>query len=237
MKISALAKISLALAATTILTGCHTDMWVQPKVKSQEKSKFFADGKNTRMPVEGTVPVGGAKLDDAYYTGYVDGKLVKEFPVPVTKELIRRGQERYRIFCTHCHGEIGDGKGMIAQRGFTLAQPVGNYHTDRLREMPIGHFYDVINRGYGTMYPFGARIKPEDRWAIAAYIRVLQFSQHAPLEDLDQPVRQKLGVTTAQATKQGPLFTEVAGFGAATQPAPAPQDTTMTMNEAEGGRL
>jgi mono/diheme cytochrome c family protein len=95
---------------------------------------------------------------------------------PVTRALLERGQERFRIYCTPCHSELGDGQGMIVQRGFP---PPPSYHTDRLREVPVQHFYDVITQGYGAMYPFADRISPEDRWAIAAYIRALQRSQHA----------------------------------------------------------
>lgn len=175
----------LALAGGFVLTGCHLDMWVQPKVKAQSENKFFADGKGTRAPVAGTIEFGKARTDDAFYTGFENGKLVKEFPVKVDKEFILRGKERFEIFCSHCHGAIGDGEGMIAQRGFAMAQPVGNYHTDRLREMPVGHLYDVITNGYGVMYPQGAKIRPLDRWAIVAYIRALQLSQHAKPSDLD----------------------------------------------------
>lgn len=171
------------MAATCVLlaaAGCHTDMWIQPKVKPQGKSDFFSDKMGSRMPVPGTVPFKSHGTNTAFMTGYENGKLVAEFPIPVTEELIRRGQERFGVFCSHCHGAAGDGQGMIAQRGFTLQRPVGNYHTDRLREMPVGHFFDVITNGYGTMFPFKARIEPQDRWAIASYIRALQLSQHAP---------------------------------------------------------
>lgn len=188
----------LALASGFVLTGCHLDMWVQPKVKAQSENNFFADGKGTREPVVGTVEFGKAKSDDAFYTGFENGQLVSEFPVKVDKEFILRGKERFEIFCSHCHGAIGDGEGMIAQRGFAMAQPVGNYHTDRLREMPIGHFYDVISNGYGVMYPQGARIRPLDRWAIAAYIRTLQFSQNAKASELDSETLSKIGAANKE---------------------------------------
>lgn len=175
------------------LTGCHTDMWIQPKVKHQSKSDFFNDGMGARPTVAGTVEFGEDRTDVAFYTGFENGKLVEQFPVPVTEELLRRGRERFEIFCLHCHGAAGDGKGMIAQRGFTLARPVANYNTDRLRDMPVGHFFDVITNGYGAMFPFGARIEPEDRWAIASYIRALQLSQHVPVDDLSSEQRAKIG--------------------------------------------
>jgi len=195
----------LVVASGLLLGGCHIDMWQQPKAKSQELSDFFSDGQNSRKPVAGTVPFQGAKADAAFFTGYENGQLVKEFPVPVTEELIRRGQDRFMAFCSHCHGAIGDGKGMIAQRGYNIARPVATYHTDRLRAMPVGHFFDVMTNGYGTMYPMAARIKPADRWAIASYIRTLQFSQFAKAGDLDDTLKRKLGAENAPSNS-GPLF-------------------------------
>lgn len=166
------------------LIGCNTDMWKQPKVhEPYQESGFYADGSTARPLVEGTVARGHLRLDDAFFTGFKDGKLVTEFPLPVNEELIRRGKERYEIFCTPCHGQLGDGKGMIAQRGFTLRRPVGNYHTPRLQKMPVGHFYDVITKGYGAMYSYASRIEPRDRWAVVAYVRTLQLSQAATSAD------------------------------------------------------
>ena len=212
----------VALLATVtgfFMVGCHMDMWAQPKVKSQSENKFFADGKGTRDPIVGAVEFGKPKSDDAFYTGFENGKLVTEFPVEVDKEFILRGKERFEIFCSHCHGQLGDGKGMIAQRGFEMRRPVGDYHTDRLREMPIGHFYDVMTNGYGTMYPQGSKIEPEDRWAIAAYIRVLQLSQNASPADLDAATAAKLGASAGQGS--GPLFKAKAG-AVTTVPDPGP---------------
>lgn len=177
-------KVLMALAAGLVVVGCHTDMWSQPKIhEPYQESKFYADGSTARPLVEGTVARGHLRLDDAFFTGFKDGKLVKEFPLPVDEELIRRGQERYTIYCTPCHGQLGDGQGMIAKRGFTLRRPVGNYHTERLQEMPVGHFYDVITNGYGSMYSYASRVEPRDRWAIVAYIRTLQLSQGATAAD------------------------------------------------------
>lgn len=186
-------KVALVASTGFLLAGCHTDMWQQPKVKAQSKNDFFADGLGSRQPVRGTVPFGEVRADKAFYTGYENGKLVETFPVPVTKELILRGKERFEVFCSHCHGAIGDGKGMIAQRGFTLARPVATYHTDRLREMPVGHFFDVMTTGYGAMFPFSARVRPLDRWAIAAYIRTLQYSQNRNVSELTSEEVGKIG--------------------------------------------
>ncbi|MBC7528267.1 MAG: cytochrome c [Chthonomonadaceae bacterium] len=126
-------------------------------------------------------------------------------PIAVNKEVIKRGQERFNIFCTPCHGKVGDGNGMIALRGLALRRPPGNYHTDRLRKMPVGHFYDVITNGYGSMYSYASRIQdPKDRWAIVAYIRVLQYSRNAPVTDLTPEERTKLeqGATTTGEQKE-----------------------------------
>lgn len=177
------------VAAATLMAGCHRDMWIQPKAKAQSESQFFTDGKNSRPNVEGAVPFGDADKGSAFMTGYQNGRLVAEMPVKVTKEMVKRGQERYQIFCTHCHGAVGDGQGMIAQRGLTMAQPVASYHTDRLRSLPDGHIFDVITNGYGTMYPFSDRIPVEDRWAIVAYVRTLQLSQYMPASQLSSEQR------------------------------------------------
>jgi mono/diheme cytochrome c family protein len=177
-------KLLVVASCSLVAAGCHTDMWVQPKIHEPfQESKFYADGMASRPLVKGTVARGHLRLDDAFFTGFKDGKLMKDFPLPVDEELIRRGKERYTIFCTPCHGQLGDGQGMIAKRGFTLRRPVGNYHTDRLRKMPVGHFYDVITNGYGAMYSYASRIEPRDRWAVVAYVRTLQLSQNASTAD------------------------------------------------------
>lgn len=193
----------IVVFAALVLTGCHQDMWVQPKAKSQSKSDvLFTDGSNTRGVVAGTVAFKQAKTDREFHTGFDrSGNLVKVFPMAVTEEAMKRGQDRFRVFCVPCHGELGNGQGMIAKRGYTLARPVGNYHTQRLRDMPVGHFFDVITNGYGTMFPFRARIKPEDRWAIVAYVRALQESQYTPISSIPAEERAKLE-SMAQADDQ-----------------------------------
>lgn len=191
----------LAFAALGLtLAGCHTDMWRQPKQAPLDESKFFADGMASRPLVPGTVARGKLREDVAYYTGAVNGRWVDQIPVPVTKQLLLRGQERFNVFCSPCHGKTGDGKGMIAARGLNLRRPIGNYHTDRLRNMPVGHFYDVITNGYGAMYSYASRVEPADRWAIIAYIRALQLSQHASESDANPEEMQKL---RAQAPGDG----------------------------------
>ena len=222
----------LALAMSFVLVGCHLDMWVQPRVNAQSENEFYSGGQGTRPPVKDTVEFGKPLADDAFYTGFEDGKLVAEFPVEVDKEFIVKGKEQYEIFCTHCHGAIGDGKGMIAQRGFELRRPVGNYHTDRLRDMPVGHFYDVITNGYGTMYPQGGRIRPLDRWAIVAYIRALQLSQFVSREDLDAETAEML--ETSAGMGFGELFVTPRDFGPPVDPVPTEEPTGMGSNEDSG---
>jgi mono/diheme cytochrome c family protein len=202
-----LAGITLALVGAA---GCHTDMWVQPKPKPQSESDFFVDGQNNRPPIPHVVDRAHLRTDDAYWKGIkgvnvIDGKpagavLMDEIPAQVydapeyktasgdkkeaLSKILDRGHERFNIFCSPCHGELGDGNGMIAKRGFSVKVPPRNYHTDRLRAMPIGHFFDVITNGYGAMTPRAFQVDQNDRWAIAAYIRVLQYSQHAEESDL-----------------------------------------------------
>ena len=198
-----------ASVAMLFLAGCHTDMWVQPKGQTLAESDFFADGQNSRPLVSHSVAQGHLKTDQEYYTGFTGGKLVNGELVDAEvvdkipsaalkafggdqKKMLERGQERYDIYCSPCHSKLGDGNGMIAQRGFSQARPPGNYHTDRLQKMPIGHFYQVITEGYGVMYSYASRIEPADRWAVAAYIRVLQKSQNAESADLTPAELEKI---------------------------------------------
>jgi mono/diheme cytochrome c family protein len=191
----------LILGSIVLIAGCHNDMWVQSKVKPQSRSQFFTDSRGSRIEPKGTISAGQETNDVEYLTGYTpEGRLVKEFPIIVDRDLLERGHDRFKIFCTPCHGQLGDGNGMIAQRGFKVAQPPGNYHTDRLREMPVGHFFDVMTNGYGAMFPFSGRVPVEDRWAIAAYIRVLQKSQNMPVTELTPSDMEKL---TAPAPTEG----------------------------------
>ncbi|MBS1704261.1 MAG: cytochrome c [Armatimonadetes bacterium] len=166
-------------------------MWVQPKYHHPySETTLFTDGNSSRPTPDGTVAYGKPKTDEALYTGRTGGKLVTEIPAEIEidgekvntrkdlRKILNWGQERFNAICSHCHGELGDGKGMIAQRGLALKRPPGNYHTDRLRKMPIGHFFDVMTNGYGIMYAQAPRTTVGDRWAIAAYIRALQMSQY-----------------------------------------------------------
>lgn len=164
-----------------LLAGCRLDMHVQPKYLPYDKTNFFADGRSERQPVPGTVARGHLRLDELLYSGKINGVVADQFPFPITPEDLKRGQEQFNIYCTPCHDYLGYGNGMIVQRGFP--QPP-SYHIERLRAAPVGHFFEVMTNGFGRMYSYAARVTPEDRWRIAAYIRVLQLSQHASVDDV-----------------------------------------------------
>ncbi len=164
-----------------VMVGCRQDMHDQPRIEPFEESDFFGDRRAARSTVAGTIPRGHLQLDEHFYKGKIDGELAKTFPVPVTIDLLRRGQERYDIYCAPCHSAVGDGLGIIVQRG--MKQPE-SFHSQRLIEVEIGHFFDVTTNGFGNMYSYNDRVNPSDRWAIAAYIRALQLSQGANLSEL-----------------------------------------------------
>lgn len=180
--------VCLALGVA-LLAACGNNMRAQPRYEPLDQSSFFANGQSARPIPPDTVARGQLQTDQARYTGLVNGTPVAALPVPLTRQLLQRGEERFDIYCAPCHGRAGDGQGMIVQRGFP-APP--SFHTDRLRAAPIGHFYDVITNGYGVMYSYADRVSPDDRWAIAAYIRALQLSQHADINDLTPAERSKL---------------------------------------------
>jgi len=184
-----LAAWMLLAGGTLAAAGCRSDMQVQPRYDPLAPSTFFEDGRSVRPEVPDTVARGHLRIDQHFYTGKVDGVPVETFPFPITRQVLERGQDRYNIYCTPCHDFTGSGRGMIVQRGFP---PPPSYHIDRLRQAPVGHFFDVITNGYGGMYSYAARIPPADRWAIVAYIRALQMSQHATLAVVPPEERAKL---------------------------------------------
>ncbi len=186
---SALVLMGIGCSGNTGLEQLRQAMYDQPKYEPMEASSFFADGLSSRQPVRGTVARGQLRLDAHFYAGKVNGELAETFPVAVTREVLERGHARYDIFCSPCHDRAGTGNGMVVQRGFR--QPP-SFHIDRLREAPVGHFFDVMTSGYGAMYSYASRITPQDRWAIAAYVRALQLSQNATLEDVPTGVRKRL---------------------------------------------
>lgn len=176
-----------ALLILLLAGGCdnlHQDMGNQPKAKPLSPSDFFSDGRSERALVENTVARGSLADDEIMVA-----KDSNEFPLPVNQELLERGEGRYKIFCTPCHGLQGDGNGMVAMRG--MKHPP-SYHQDRLRQSPNGYYYDVITNGFGQMYGYSSQIPPRDRWAIVAYIRALQLSRNAPQADLPAELREKV---------------------------------------------
>ena len=180
----------LVIAALCALSfaGCNNtlrqDMANQPRQNPLSPSDFFADGRSERPVVENTV-VRGSIQDDSLFVP----KESNAFPLPLTVELLQRGEQRYGIYCTPCHGIQGDGMGMVAMRG--MKHPP-SYHQERLRNEPNGYLYDVITNGFGAMYGYSAQIPPRDRWAIVAYLRALQLSRNAPVGQLPAELREKL---------------------------------------------
>lgn len=165
----------------------NPNMDVQPKYLPQAKSGFFPDGSAMRPPVPGTVARGQLREDDAYFRGMdANGQPVKRIPVPVTLALLERGQERFNIYCAPCHSRLGDGRGIVVQRGLL---PPPTFHSDAVRAYPDGHIFDVISNGIRNMPSYKHQISVEDRWAIVAYFRALQRSQHATRADLPEEMR------------------------------------------------
>jgi mono/diheme cytochrome c family protein len=177
------------LAAAVFATGCRQDMHDQPRYKPYAATDFFGDRRSARTPVAGTIARGHLREDTHFYFGKVNDAFARELPMPVTRELLARGRDRFNIYCSPCHGRTGTGEGMVVQRGFK--QPP-SYHEARLREEPVGYFFDVMTNGFGAMISYASRVSVEDRWAIAAYIRVLQYSQNATIEDVPAEQRQEL---------------------------------------------
>jgi mono/diheme cytochrome c family protein len=177
-----------AAAAFLFIAGCRQDMQDEPKMIPQRGTTFFADGRSARPQVEHTVARGQLDEDQYFYTGLVDGKEQDAMPYPVTLEVLERGQERFNVYCTPCHSRVGNGDGMIVQRGY---KPAGNYHDAKRLAQPLSHYFFVMTNGYGAMPDYSAQLTPVDRWAVAAYIRALQLSQNAKLSDVPAGVQVK----------------------------------------------
>jgi mono/diheme cytochrome c family protein len=180
-----LSVLALGLAAA----GCRQDMHDQPKYIPLRESTFFNDGRSARPLVAGTVARGHLHEDPLLYTGKVNGADATMFPFPIEERMMARGQERFDIYCSPCHGRTGGGDGMVVRRGYRRPP---SYHDDRLQSAPVGHFFDVISNGFGAMPDYAAQITVEDRWAIVAYIRALQLSEHATLAEVPADQREKL---------------------------------------------
>jgi mono/diheme cytochrome c family protein len=184
----------IALAALTT-AACRQDMHDAPRYDPLEASTFFPDGQAARPFIVNTVARGQLREDDHLYRGRVNGELANVFPMPVTAQVMARGQERFNVFCTPCHGPTGGGNGMIVQRGFR-APP--SMHEERLRTAPVGYYFDVMTNGFGAMQDYASQVPVADRWAIAAYIRALQLSQRATVGDVPADRRAELDRPEAQ---------------------------------------
>ena len=178
--------------------GCRQDMQNQPKFNPQRGSSFYADGRSVRPQVAGTVARSQGEVQDYFHTGLVNGKEADGLPIPLTANTMARGQERFNIYCAPCHSRVGNGKGMIVERGYYAA---ANFHSTRLRDAPLGHFFQVMTNGYGAMPNYAAELSPEDRWAVAAYLRALQLSQNA--KQVDIAAGQKVDTLQNVVAKQG----------------------------------
>jgi hypothetical protein len=193
--------MTMVVFASAAGIGCRQDMHDQPSYTSLESSSFFADGRASRQPITGTVARGQLFEDQLFHTGKVGEEFFASFPFPVTMEVMQRGRERYDIFCAPCHDRLGDGRGMVVRRG--LRGPV-SFHEQRLIEAVPGYYFDVITHGFGRMYGYAAQIPAEDRWAIAAYIRALQNSRQARIEEIPSDARERLQEGQESPVTSGP---------------------------------
>jgi mono/diheme cytochrome c family protein len=169
----------VGMAVGIIAAGCRQDMHNAPRIEAYESNAFFADARGSRTAPAGTVARGWLREDDALYTGKVNGQVVDAFPFAITHDDLKRGQQRFNIYCSPCHGRLGDGQGMVVQRGLRQA---ASYHNDRLRQEKVGYFFDVITNGFGAMQGYAEQVPVRDRWLIVAYVRALQLSQNATIE-------------------------------------------------------
>ena len=185
----------VCLAALLLTVACRQKMANQPRYDPLETSDFFADGMSARPRVAGTVARGELSTDPFFDTGKMNGAVADGFPVPVSRELVDRGHQRFDIYCSECHGRLGDGNGMIPSRGYRRPP---SFHTQTLRTAPTGHFFDVMTNGFGAMPPYGSMIPPSDRWAIVAYVRALQISQNATVGDVPPSERASLDAPPAE---------------------------------------
>jgi len=185
----------LLLALAALAAGCRQDMHDQPRFRSYAESSFWPDGRSARPAVDGTIARGKLRTDSALHRGKAGDQFVTAIPAAAMagysspRAFLARGQNRYNIFCSPCHGRLGDGEGMVVSRGFKHPP---SYHTDKLRNQPDGYYYDVITNGFGAMVSYASRIPTEDRWAIVAYVRALQLSQNATLADVPEAERARL---------------------------------------------
>ena len=178
------------VAVLLVVPACRQQMADQARYEPLEESNFFPDHRSARPLPVGVVARGFLDEDEHLYQGRVNGQLATTFPFEITADALARGRDRYNIFCSPCHDRTGSGNGMAVRRGFRQGPP--SFHMDRLRDAPVGHFFDVISNGFGAMNDYAAQIKPRDRWAIVAYIRALQLSENVMARDLPASDRQQL---------------------------------------------
>lgn len=190
------ARFLMLVALLSTLGACRQKMANQPRYDPLETSDFFADGMSARPRVAETVARGELSTDPFFDTGKINGAVADGFPMPVTRELVDRGHQRFDIYCSECHGRLGDGNGMIPSRGYRRPP---SFHTQALRTATTGHFFDVMTNGFGAMPPYGSMIPPQDRWAIVAYIRALQISQNATVGDVPPGERASLDAPATTA--------------------------------------
>ena len=192
----------LVMLSAALLAGCRQDMHDAPRYEAFEASSTFADNRASRTPPAGTVPRGWLREDEALHTGKAAGQVLDQFPFAIAHADLARGQERFNIYCTPCHGKLGDGNGMVVQRGLRQA---ASFHQDRLRQEKVGYFFDVITNGFGAMPDYATQIPVRDRWLIVAYVRALQLSQHATVDDVPADRRVELdGGTGTPGTSATP---------------------------------
>jgi hypothetical protein len=171
------------------VSGCRQDMHDQPKYRGYRPTNFFDDRRSVREPLEGTVARGQLNEDEGFFTGAAKGALLEELPFTLDRQVLDRGRERFEIYCTPCHDRTGSGRGIVVQRGYKQPR---SFHTEEVRNMPVGYYFQVISNGFGVMPPYLAQVSPRDRWAITAYIRVLQLSQNAAVNDVPEAERAAL---------------------------------------------
>jgi hypothetical protein len=181
--------LATAILGVALLGGCRQDMHDQPKLEPFEASAFFQDGRASRPLLPGTVARGELQDDEHLYRGRLNGEPARSFPFEVTREVLERGRQRYAIYCTPCHDATGSGNGLVVQRGMKRPE---SFHVERLREAPPGYFFDVITNGFGAMFDYADRIEPRDRWAVVGYVRALQLSQNATIDDVPPDAREEL---------------------------------------------
>jgi mono/diheme cytochrome c family protein len=218
------------------LSACRQDMHNQPRYKPLAATDFFGDGRSARPVIEDTVARGHLRLNDARYTGKVNGKDVETFPFPITRADLARGQERFNIYCSPCHGRLGNAQGMVVKRGFK-APP--SYTSERVMKLPVGHYFDVVTNGFGSMPSYASRVAVDDRWRVIAYVKALQYSETATVNDVPADRRADLDKSPAELMEEQPRL-PASENPAERPPVPAPArkgtDVPRSMRKSGVGR-